>query len=163
MDRVNAVVSHPIYREYYHRLEKLEAGRKFCRHQMNHLLDVARIAYIRSLEQDLGLKKDLIYTAALLHDIGKSQQYERKIPHETAGEKIAQQILESLPEETAFSEAEKWTILTAIRDHRRLRECPDVLEQLLYESDKASRMCMSCPAEAECDWSEEKKNMEIKI
>ena len=41
--------------------------------------------------------------------------------------------------------------------------CQEPLERLLYESDKASRMCFACPAEAQCDWSEEKKNMEIKV
>lgn len=163
MARVNAVVSHPVYQEYYRRLEALEQNRIFCRHQMDHLLDTARIAYIRSMEQGLGLDKELIYTAAILHDIGKSLQYEKKIPHETAGEEIAAGILDSLPEEMRFSEEEKRMILTAIRGHRRLRENPEPLERLLYESDKASRMCMACPAQEECDWNEEKKNMEIVV
>ena len=44
MDRVNAVICHPLYLEYYHRLERAEKERIFCRHQMSHLLDVARIA-----------------------------------------------------------------------------------------------------------------------
>lgn len=163
MARVNAVVSHPVYQEYYRRLEALEQNRIFCRHQMDHLLDTARIAYIRSMEQGLGLDKELIYTAAILHDIGKSLQYEKKIPHETAGEEIAAGIIGSLPEEMRFSEEEKRMILTAIRGHRRLRENPEPLERLLYESDKASRMCMACPAQEECDWNEEKKNMEIVV
>ena len=76
---------------------------------------------------------------------------------------IAAGILGSLPEEMRFSEEEKRMILTAIRGHRRLRENPEPLERLLYESDKASRMCMACPAQEECDWSEEKKNMEIVV
>ena len=46
MDRVNAVREHPLYREYYERLEKLEEGRIFCRHQMPHLLDVAPIFWM---------------------------------------------------------------------------------------------------------------------
>ena len=54
MDRVNAVICHPLYLEYYHRLERAEKERIFCRHQMSHLLDVARIAYIRNLEKLMG-------------------------------------------------------------------------------------------------------------
>ena len=54
-------------------------------------------------------------------------------------------------------------ILTAIQGHRKLRQDPEPLERLLYESDKASRMCLACPSEGLCDWSEEKKNMEIKV
>ena len=76
MDRVNAVICHPLYLEYYHRLERAEKERIFCRHQMSHLLDVARIAYIRNLEKGYGFRKDVIYAAAVLHDIGKALQYE---------------------------------------------------------------------------------------
>ena len=163
MKRVNAIITHPVYREYYDRLEALEQERSFCRHQMTHLLDVARIAYIRSLENTLDLDKEVIYATALLHDIGKSLQYEKKIPHEISGVEIAERILSSLPAELSFSAEEMQMILTAIRGHRRLRSDAEPLEKLLYESDKASRTCFACPAEPECDWSSEKKNMEITI
>lgn len=163
MDRVVAIWRHPLYQSYYRKLEQLERERVFCRHQMIHLLDVARIAYIRNLEEGLGLQKELIYAAAILHDIGKSLQYEAKIPHELAGVEIAEQILSGLSEELSFTEEEKGQILTAIKGHRRLREDAKPLERLLYESDKESRMCFACPAEAQCDWSKEKKNMEIKV
>ena len=163
MKRVNAILAHPLYRECYARLEELEKDRIFCRHQMTHLLDVARIAYICNMEQGLGIEKEVIYAAALLHDIGKYVQYEDGTPHEQSGEKIASEILGSLSEKDAFSDEENRMILTAIRGHRRLREDADVLEKLLYTSDKASRMCFACPAEGECDWSTEKKNMELKI
>ena len=59
---------------------------------MSHLLDVARIAYIRNLEKGYGFRKDVIYAAAVLHDIGKALQYEEKVPHEIAGERIAGEI-----------------------------------------------------------------------
>ena len=163
MKRVNAIFRHPLYQAYYRRLEEAEHGRIFCRHQMTHLLDVARIAYIRSLEEGLGLDREVIYAAAVLHDIGKVLQYEEGIPHEITGEKIAAEILDGLAGENAFSETEKAMILTAIRGHRKLRDEPEVLERLLYESDKASRMCFACPAEPQCDWNEEKKNKEIRI
>ena len=163
MKRVNAIFRHPLYQTYYRQLEEAEQGRIFCRHQMTHLLDVARIAYIRSLEEGLGLDREVIYAAAVLHDIGKVLQYEEGIPHEITGEKIAAEILDGLAGENAFSETEKAMILTAIRGHRKLRDEPEVLERLLYESDKASRMCFACPAEPQCDWNEEKKNKEIRI
>ena len=163
MERVNAIWDHPIYQAYYRKLEQLEKDRIFCRHQMPHLLDVARIAYILNLEQDLGIEKEVIYAAAILHDIGKYAQYEDGTPHEQSGEKIASEILDSLSEETAFSEEEKSRILTAIRGHRKLRADAEPLEKLLYTSDKASRTCFACPAESACDWSAEKKNMEPDI
>ena len=163
MKRVNAILKAPLYRRCYARLEELEKERIFCCHQMPHLLDVARIAYILNMEQDLGLEKEVIYAVSILHDIGKYAQYEDGTPHEQSGEKIASEILDSLPDDAAFSEEEKRMILTAIRGHRKLRADAEPLERLLYTSDKASRMCFACPAEAECDWSSEKKNMELKI
>ena len=163
MDRVNEIWKHPLYQKYYARIEELEQNRVFCRHQMPHLLDVARIAYIRNLEDDMGFAKDVVYAAAVLHDIGKALQYEARIPHELAGVDIAEQILADLPAEAAYTTDEKRMILTAVKGHRRLREDPEPLEKLLYESDKASRMCFACPAEAQCDWSREKKNIELKV
>ena len=92
MYRLNEVVHHWIYQDYYGRIKRLEKERIFCCHQMTHLLDVARIAYIKNLEENLGFEKDVIYTAAVLHDIGKSFQYKWTIPHEVAGEKIAKRF-----------------------------------------------------------------------
>ena len=107
--------------------------------------------------------RQLALLIALLHDIGKSLQYEQKIPHEISGCVIAAEILGTLPPEAAFSEAEKEQIHTATRGHRRHRKEPELLERLLYESDKASRACFACPAEPECSWDEEKKNKEIQL
>ena len=80
-------------------------------------------------------------------------QYTDKIPHEIAGEKIAGEILDTLSEKDAFSETERAWILEAVRGHRR--KC--------NECDKRSRNCFACPVKEQCNWSEEEKNMEIKI
>ena len=69
----------------------------------------------------MGFEKDVIYTAAVLHDIGKSFQYKWTIPHEVAGEKITE-ILTTLPEDAQFTEEEQQQILLAIRGHRRKHE-----------------------------------------
>lgn len=161
MQQVAFLRKHPLYRSSYQRLEELEYDRIFCRHQMTHLLDVARIAYIHNLERGLGIRKELIYAAALLHDIGKYRQYEDGTPHELASEAIAATILSDMPEPICFTPEEKQQILTAIRGHRRLRQDAEPLEALLYESDKASRACYACQAETDCNWSNNKKNMEI--
>ena len=119
MYRLNEVVHHWIYQDYYGRIKRLEKERIFCCHQMTHLLDVARIAYIKNLEENLGFEKDVIYTAAVLHDIGKSFQYKWTIPHEVAGEKIAKEILTTLPEDAQFTEEEQQQILLAIAENMR--------------------------------------------
>ena len=161
MERINWILNHPLYTSSYNQLKDLEKDRIFCCHQMPHLLDVARIAYIRNLEEHLGLDKEIIYAASLLHDIGKGKQYKEKIPHEIASEAIAEKILSAMPEHLAFSFDEQQMILTAIRGHRKLPSDASVLDKLLYESDKASRNCFCCPASKECNWNQEKKNKEI--
>ena len=60
MDRVNAILKHKTYRKYYDQIEKIEKDRIFCRHQMPHLLDVARIAYITNLERNLYLTTQIL-------------------------------------------------------------------------------------------------------
>ena len=128
MYRLNEVVHHWIYQDYYGRIKRLEKERIFCCHQMTHLLDVARIAYIKNLEENLGFEKDVIYTAAVLHDIGKSFQYKWTIPHEVAGEKIAKEILTTLPEDAQFRNSSRFFWLSVViaenmREWNRLRNC----------------------------------------
>lgn len=161
--RLSFIRRHPLYVSSLHRLEELEKTRIFCRHQTEHLLDVARIAYILNLEGGLGLSRDLIYAAALLHDIGKSRQYEEGIPHETASADLAERILSDMPSDLAFTAEEQLQILTAIRGHRKPRSGAGPLEYLLYKSDKMSRTCFACPAEPECNWDSAKKNTEIQL
>lgn len=185
MEIIERIRKHPLYQEHYEKLAEAEKDRMFCRHQMEHLLDVARIAYIYNLEKQLGIRKEVIYAAALLHDIGKAMQYTEGIAHEQASAEIAEQILKEVSvqnmasENTAAKEqtaAEKYEagtkllsaeeqqeILRAILGHRRRRADMSVLEKLLYISDKQSRLCFECPAEQECNWDTQKKNMEIRI
>lgn len=162
MKECEAIRNHPLYVKFYKKLSKAEINRSFCRHQMSHYLNVARIAYIYNLEQNLGFRKEVIYAAAILHDIGKYKQYKKKIPHEIASAEIAEVILKDLPE-AYFTEEEKKQIVRAVLEHRKMKEDMSDLGRLLYISDKKSRACYMCPAEQECDWSIEKKNMEIEI
>lgn len=160
MQTIEKIRQHPLYIREYERLEKAENDRKFCRHQIPHLLDVARIAYIKNLEGNMGVSKEVIYAAALLHDIGKARQYQEGIPHELAGKEIATEILSDIP---SFSEEEKTMILQAIIEHRRRSENMTALGELLFESDKQSRACYACPAERACNWGAQKKNRIIEI
>ena len=89
---------------------------------MSHLLDVARIAYIRNLEKGYGFRKDVIYAAAVLHDIGKALQYEEKVPHEIAGERIAGEILDTLPKSSSSYEEILRYIFRKKRDFLRKKK-----------------------------------------
>lgn len=158
MDVIEKIRQHPLYLDCYEKLEKAEDDRIFCCHQMPHLLDVARIAYIQNLEGHLGFKKEIIYAAALLHDIGKYQQYEDGTPHEQAGARIAEKVLADIE---FFTKEEKAVIIQSILEHRRKKDRMSALGRILYESDKLSRACYACPARHQCNWSSEKKNRVI--
>lgn len=156
MDRVEAIRRHPLFMGEYGRLWAAEADRPFCRHGMDHLLDVARLMYLYSLEDQSGLPKDLLYAAALLHDIGRYQQLSQGTPHHKAGADLAGEILPAcgfFPEETA-------RIQNAILAHRT-GDDPDLLAVYLYRGDKQSRPCFACDAEPDCNWPESKKNLQI--
>lgn len=156
MSRVNQIWKHPLYQEQLQALLTLETDREFCRHTPEHFLDVARLAYIHALEEHTPVSRELIYCTALLHDIGRAEQYRSGTPHDEAGAQIAGQILQDL----SFDQSEIQEITSAIREHRNAARS-DRLSSLIYDADKASRNCFSCPAEKECYWSAEKKNLTI--
>lgn len=159
LSRSEAVRNHSLFTEEMDRIRRMEADRVFCRHGMDHLMDVARAAWISVLENQYPLKKDIVYTAALLHDIGKGRQYEFGTPHHLAGAELAEQILK----DCHFSEAEISDITYAIRLHRKPAADEMPLVQVLYTADKKTRLCFSCPAEKDCNWSAEKKNLKITV
>ena len=93
MKRIEAILQDERFRYGLQQIAKLEQQRIFCCHGLEHLLDVARIAWIMTLEQHLPLEKDIVYGAALLHDLGRYQQYEHQIPHHEASAALALEIL----------------------------------------------------------------------
>ena len=113
---------------------------------------------IFNLEANQEISKERIYAAALLHDIGRHIQYENGTPHQIAGLPIAEQILT----DCGFYPEEVKEILYAIENHRNKEMLKrNDLAGILYRADKMSRCCFGCRAEKECNWSTEKKNMEI--
>ncbi len=93
MKRVQEIWEHPLYQQNLKELTQLEADRIFCRHTPEHFLDVARLAYIFSLERGISCPRELIYCTALLHDIGRAEQILSGQPHDEAGARIAETIL----------------------------------------------------------------------
>lgn len=155
MERIDRMLAHLAFRSTLEELKSLEVDRIFCRHDLEHLLNVARLMRIYNLEERLGLAPELLYAAALLHDIGRGAQYTSGIPHEEAGVKLAGPILE----DCGFTARERDEILAAIGSHRgKDRGASSALGRLLYRADKQSRPCFACPASDQCNWPEEKKN-----
>lgn len=159
-DRINQILNHPQFLEYVKQNKIEEQERIFCLHNVEHFLDVARIAYIKVLEEKIDISKDILYAAALLHDIGKHRQYQEGIPHEEESARLSEQILE----QCGYEKEERHMIQQAIRNHRKKPTKESMpLERILYEADKLSRLCLFCKAKSECKWSDEKKNLEIRF
>lgn len=158
MKRVNKILENSTYQEYIEKNKAAEADRIFCCHNMEHFLDVARIAQIMNLEEKLELSQTMIYATALLHDIGRHVQYADGTPHEVASAQLAERILV----ECGFRKKEVTEILQAIRDHRNKKVAKEKsLSDVIYRADKASRACFHCEAEPLCKWKKEKKNLKI--
>ena len=159
MNKIDKILANPTFNEHLKRISEAEVDRIYCLHGMPHLLDVARIAYIINLEEELGFDKETIYAMALLHDIGRNLEYESGLSHHQVGGDIASDILKAV----GFDESTCECICQAIRSHKKLRSKEDnkSLSYLLYKADKLSRNCFSCRAYDSCYWPEEKKNKNI--
>lgn len=157
-DRICRIFNHKKFREYIKKIQMYEKERKFCKHDLQHFLDTARIAYVLNLEKKLNISKDIIYAVGLLHDIGRWMQYEGGIPHHEASANLCENILK----DCAFNEEEIIEIKKAILNHRyKEREIED-LSSIFYRADKLSRNCFSCSSIEKCNWEKDKKNLTIK-
>ncbi len=150
MKRVKDLLAEAEFKEYLENIAVREADRKFCRHDLTHFMDVARICYILWLEAgqpDKGkITKEIIYITALLHDIGRWREYERGGDHALISSDVAHTILER----KGFPAAEIEVITQAIFTHRKLTGDETLLGRLLYRADKLSRSCFSCDVKEEC-------------
>jgi uncharacterized protein len=148
MARVNAILHHPDYQQWIMEINEAETGREFCRHGLEHAFDVARIAY--EIWLDSGGKpvaKDIIYAAALLHDVGRYLSYDNEnVDHAAASASLAEDLLTEIGYHPEVVKA----ITDAIRQHRK--PGADGLARVLYEADKISRPCYFCPAAGKCNW-----------
>jgi len=146
LKRVNIILNHPKYIDYMNKNADAEKDRVFCHHDLCHVIDVARVAYIMVLENKLLIKKDVVYAAALLHDIGRWKEYAEGMDHAVASAILAVEILI----DSDFSGEEIEIILKAIRDHRKDNSQSTFLSSVLYKSDKICRPCIECIVRDKC-------------
>ncbi|MGL5245514.1 MAG: HD domain-containing protein, partial [Sarcina sp.] len=156
MEKANRILNNSLYRKWLDKNNKCEENRMFCKHNIEHFLDMARISYILCLEKRVIINKDIIYSVALLHDIGRWKEYEEGISHEIASYELSKEILK----QCEFTDEEKKIILSGILNHRNKNAIG--IDKIFYESDKLSRSCFKCDTEKQCKWAKEKKNMIIK-
>ncbi len=159
LDVTNRILKNDRYKIEYSYLQELEKDRIFCGHDIDHFMSVARICLILCRNAGIDADEDIIYSAALLHDIGRTYEYTRGIPHDTASASLADEILS----QTGCSSEKKEQIINLILHHRKKSRTGDSLEELFYTADKKSRNCFCCPALKICNWPDEKKNLEIEV
>ncbi len=158
MKRIDKIWNHKLYQECKNQIEAAEQNRIYCLHDLEHSLDVARIAYIINLEEHYDLERELIYAMALLHDLGRCRQYATGEDHHVAGVALAEKILR----ECDFTAHETEIICQAIGNHRDVSEkTENPYADLLYRADKQSRNCFNCKVGKTCYWKDEMRNHAI--
>ncbi len=156
--RINQILKNPAYQEHLRKINEYEINRPYCTHTLSHFLDVARIGYIINLEKELKIPQDLIYGAALLHDVGKWQQYEEGIAHEVASAALCVPIFKA----SGYNPEEIEKMRSAILSHRDAGVSEEEnLSGLLFSADKLSRKCFECKMVHQCDWPFIVKNSHI--
>jgi len=155
MDRLKALLEHPDFQSNLALTAQEEEGREYCRHDLNHLFDVARIAYILYLQGRVALPpgtdpggegaREMIYAAALVHDIGRWCQYRDKTKdHAKESVLLAGPLLAS----AGFDQRETALILAAVAGHRDPQATG--WDGMLYTADKVSRRCRDCLMQDRC-------------
>lgn len=145
MNRIDCILEDEDFKYHLKATESLEKERIFCHHDINHFMDVSRVAYIINLEKGYLIDKELIYATGLLHDIGRWVEYKEGKDHAIASAELAQPILERC----GFSKTEIEQVLSAIKAHRQ-KEQSSHLGAIIYEADKTSRPCYNCNARGQC-------------
>lgn len=152
------------YLEIVKKLEQAEAARIFCRHGLSHFLDVARIAWIMVLEQEMSrenpgepgnleILKEKIYLTALLHDLGRLEELEQGTPHHEAGVWLAEKFLNRID----YPKEGQQDILSAILGHRGEGQ-QDILSDTLEHREEGKEDILSGVLEYQ---GEEKLNYDL--
>lgn len=145
--------------ELLSKIDDAEKDRIYCKHNIEHLMDVARAGYIINLEQGLNIPKEIVYGAALMHDIGRYAQYEKLAEHHIAGAQASKRILPRC----GYTDEETEIIADAVKKHRQNSNRAKNLADVIAEADKKTRMCMLCPAADTCKWAIADRNINTVI
>lgn len=175
LKRIELLLKVPLYQENMNLNAQEEQEARYCLHDFQHHLDVARIAYILVLENnDLNYfikengvsgklaAKEIIYAAGLLHDIGKWKEQQEGIDHASFGARVAREILPH----AFFNPHEVEIIGRAIYEHSNIRTEMSFLGERIHRADNLSRMSNFSLLCSECSYRNlcpKVKKMEITI
>lgn len=159
MDRLKKIINDSFYQDCLSKNAHRETRRRYCRHDLKHMMDVSDISCkimeesgrLNIMAAEAGLKdrnraREVVCAAALLHDIARWIQYDTGEDHAQAGARLAVGVLVR----AGFDDAEIKTVVRAITEHRR--EMPDssLLGFVLFLADDLSRDCLGCRARKDC-------------
>ena len=175
MEFVKKLLESVEYKNRLRKLKEMEQDRVYCRHDLDHFLHVARIACLLSVEQGLELDKEQVYLCALLHDLGRVEEYGAGISHAKASGAAAGEILRVL----GYDEKKAREICYAISHHsgrvnlreqrgrsgesakkdsdEMARDRRELLARIIALADQLSRNCFACEARESCKWKDEEK------
>lgn len=153
------ILQDELFMEYINRNVDTCQQHSFCNHDLAHMIDVARIAYILVLEHNdmeyfiqvanlagRMAAKEIIYTAGLLHDIGKWEEYDTGADHATYGSYLVRELLPRFE----FDDNETAIIARAVFEHRNISEEMSFLGERLHRADNLSRVCAQCAEKKGC-------------
>lgn len=160
MKKVTRILNHPLFIRELKIINLLEENRAYCKHNLNHFFDVARISYILLLERNIRIDKEVLYAFALLHDIGRAREYLLKRDHQVESAILAGEILR----DCGYSNDEIETVIYSIKNHRssqvlKMHEIKTFVD-ITRKADQLSRKCFCCECSDYCNWPEDKKNLE---
>ncbi len=169
MKYVKRILEHPEFIKIQNEIKTWERGRIYCHHEIEHALDVCRMAWVMYLEAHaaaaiedpvLQQKKEQFYVAGLLHDIGRARQYETGEHHAAAGRAIAEKILTEIAYPGEWME-ETLRIIGSHHGRAAGSDTGDSVAYYIQRADHLSRNCFLCDAADSCKWKEEERNRTI--
>ena len=159
MKRVDLLLKDADYCRYIKYNTSEGIGLKYCKHGLQHHIDVARIAYILVLEhndlnyfvKENGLScklagKEIVYATGLLHDIAKWKEIQEGVDHVRYGARLARDILPR----AFFNPTEVDIICQAIYEHRNISTDMSFLGERIHRADNLSRACSHCEEAGNC-------------
>lgn len=161
-EQIDRLLQHPKYRARLELLQEMEQNRIYCGHNLEHFMKVGCIAEQVVVKNELPFSEDVIFGAALLHDVGRVEQYRQGISHEKASVAFAREILFSLNWDVSDIEM----VCEAIGSHSHRQCAADrwekmsalvSLAEVISFADQFSRTCYRCHVADTCKWKEEEK------
>ena len=167
---IEKILSDERYIDKLNTIDNIESNRCYCKHNITHSREVARILSDLSKERELDNYDELSMIMGYLHDIGRADDYEGM--HNECSSEFARVLLE----EYGLDEDSINLICYAIDNHSGRMPIDDIYKciqentvedriedtwaKLLRIADQLSRDCYKCEVASTCRWLPEERTIE---